>query len=258
MSSQLVTTSLVDGVLTVTIARPEARNSLNASVVQSLIKALSTATKSDTSKVIVLTGEGTEAFCAGADLKELYESTPQAKKGFFSDIGKLITVMSKCPKPIIAKVHGYALAGGCGLVGASDIVIASEDATFGLPEIHIGLVPMVVMVPLARVVEKRALTNMILTGENIDATTALRIGLVTKVCSKTSLDETVDQVARKLAKKSSSAILAAKKALFDVSEKSYAKTLRDFSERVGKLSNSPDAKEGMKAFIEKRVPVWSK
>ncbi len=253
---ELVLTSLREGVLTITINRAEARNALNASVVKNLIKSFTAASKDKKVRVVILRGAGESAFCAGADLKELNDAPPAGKRAFFASIAILLTAMAKCPKPIIAAVHGFALAGGCGLAAAADLTLAADDAIFGLPEIHIGLVPMIVMLPLHRAIGRKALSHLVLSGQNIDATEAKEIRLISKVYPKASLEREVETLAASLAKKSPVALAAAKKGLLDVGEGNYLTLLKSFADRVGTLSGSPDTKEGIAAFLEKRVPNW--
>jgi enoyl-CoA hydratase/carnithine racemase len=136
-----------------------------------------------------LGGTGNEAFCAGADISELvHHSSPDGRRAFFESISTLIEAIHRCPHPVIARVHGFALAGGCGLAAACDIVIASDEAVFGLPEVGIGLAPMIVMAPIHRAVGRRALAELVLTGERITAARAFEIGLVTKLLPKSDVD----------------------------------------------------------------------
>jgi methylglutaconyl-CoA hydratase len=243
-------------VASIIINRESVRNSLNASLVKELRHAIKFAAKNASVRSILLGGEGTKAFCAGADLKELHDFSTSKKRAFFQDLAHLITDMGKCTKPIVAKVHGFALAGGCGLAAAADIIIASDDAVFGLPEINIGIAPLVVMAPLHRAIGRRALTRLVLTGELIDAHTALSIGLVSKVVAKDFLDQEAVSIAEKLAERSPPALASAKKALYEVSEKDYFKVINDYALRVSALASSKDAEEGRLAFIEKRAPSW--
>jgi enoyl-CoA hydratase/carnithine racemase len=142
------------------------------------------------------------------------------------------------------------------LAACCDLVIASETAEFGLPEINLGFVPMVVMVPISRLISQRTLQQLVLCGERISATRAQEIGLITEVCKKEGLDARVNALAEKLASRSPLALAAAKSALHDVQDIAADKALSVFSERVTLLSLSDDTQEGFAAFVEKRAPNW--
>jgi enoyl-CoA hydratase/carnithine racemase len=208
---------------------------------------------------VVLSGAGTEAFCAGADIAELVNNpAPSARRAFFASIASLIEKINLCPVPVVARVHGFALAGGCGLAAACDITLASDDAVFGLPEVGIGLAAMVVMAPLSRVVQKKALTQMIMTGERISAARALEIGLVTAVHAKASLDSEADALCKRLIKQGPHALQASKQALLDVTEREYLPFLHELADRSALLSLGSEATEGLTAFTQKREPSWRK
>src|SRR5262249_22316129 len=144
-------TSLEDGVARLTLNRPEVRNALSRAMLQELETALATAEADPAARVIVLAGAGQAAFCAGADLKGVGDrgTTLQARESF-GTLARILESIARMRTPVIAQVHGWALAGGCGLAAGCDLVIASEDARFGLPEIKVGLLPLIVMAPILR------------------------------------------------------------------------------------------------------------
>lgn len=247
------------GIISITINRPEARNSLTKETIQLLSKAIDTAASTTTARVILLAGAGTEAFCAGADISELINNpSPTFRREFFGSIATLIEKIQTCPLPVVASVHGYALAGGCGLAAACDITLASDDAIFGLPEASIGLAAMVVMAPLSRVVQRKALSHLLLTGERISSARALEIGLVSRVHPKASLNTEAKSVCETLVKQGPNALKASKEALLQVTEQDYLPFLHELADRSALLSLGSEATEGLTAFTQKRQPSWRK
>ena len=153
-------------------------------------------------------------------------------------------------------MHGFALAGGCGLAAACDITIASDDAVFGLPEVRIGLAPLVVMAPISRVVGHKALSQLVLTGERISAVRALEIGLVNRIVPPVLLNAEALKLCQDIMQQGAAALRAAKAAMLDSSERDYLLSLHELADRSALLSLGLEAKEGMQAFIEKRQPSW--
>ena len=259
MTSAPVLVTEAAGIVSITINRPEARNSLSSLAIKLLTEAFDGVATNPLARCVVLSGAGTEAFCAGADIAELVNNpAPSARRAFFGSIASLIEKINLCPVPVVARVHGFALAGGCGLAAACDITLASDDAVFGLPEVGIGLAAMVVMAPLSRVVQKKALTQMIMTGERISAARALEIGLVTAVHAKASLDSETGALCKRLIKQGPHALQASKQALLDVTEREYLPFLHELADRSALLSLGSEATEGLTAFTQKREPSWRK
>jgi enoyl-CoA hydratase/carnithine racemase len=259
MASPSVLVNDSAGLVSITINRPEARNSLNSQTIQLLSEAFEGVATNPLARCVILSGAGSEAFCAGADIAELVQNpAPSARRAFFDSIASLIEKINLCPVPVVARVHGFALAGGCGLAAACDITLASDEAVFGLPEVGVGLAAMVVMAPLSRVVQKKALTHMIMTGERITAKRALEIGLVTTVHPKASLDSETEALCKKLIKQGPQALKASKQALLDVTEREYLPLLHELADRSALLSLGAEATEGLTAFTQKREPSWRK
>lgn len=257
MTSSTVLVNESTGIVSITINRPEARNSLNSQTITLLTEAFTAVSANPRARCVVLSGAGTEAFCAGADISELVQNpSPAARRTFFGSIASLIETINLCPVPVVARVHGFALAGGCGLAAACDITLAADDAVFGLPEVGVGLAAMVVMAPLSRVVQKKALTHMIMTGERITAQRAREIGLVTSVYPKASLDTETAHLCAKLSKQGPEALRASKQALLDVTEREYLPLLHELADRSALLSLGAEATEGLTAFTQKRAPSW--
>jgi len=182
VSYETLLASLTDGVACITLNRPEVRNALSRTMVAELEAALASFEADPAARVVVLAGAGDRAFCAGADLKGAGDrgTTLQARESF-GGLARILEAMARMRTPVIAQVHGFALAGGCGLAVGCDIVIASEDATFGLPEITLGLLPLIVMAPVLRAAGTKRGLPFVLSAENISAREALDIGLVSRV-----------------------------------------------------------------------------
>lgn len=251
-----ITTKLKNHILTITLNRPKSRNALSSELLDQLFAALHDL---DDANVVILTGSGTDAFCSGADLAELEKhSEAQERQLFFRHIASVIELINTVPVPVIAKVHGYALAGGCGIAAACDLVYASDKAVFGLPELQVGLGAMVVMAPIERVIGKRALSELLLTGSRIDAKRAKEINLVTDIFPKNKLDAQVELIAQKLAKNPPVATSLVKEAFQEVGEEPYSSALYKLADRSALLSLGQEAQEGIAAFKTKRAPIWPK
>jgi methylglutaconyl-CoA hydratase len=257
MSHPCVETETSGHLLTLRINRPQARNALTRETIRELTAVFSATHNTDSLRCVVLTGAGTEAFCAGADLSELESiPSPEDRRDFFHSVANLIASIRACPVPVIAGVHGFALAGGCGLVAACDIAIAADDAVFGLPEIAIGLAPMVVLAPLRQRVTPAALRLMALRGERFNAERALGAGLVSQVVKKALLEETVKTLCDGIISQGPKAVRATKKALQDVECATLHEQMLDLADRSALVSIGDEAVEGIAAFREKRAPSW--
>jgi len=249
---------IAEGVARVTLNRPEVRNALNAALLGELESALRRLEDDPSARVIVLRGAGDRAFCAGADLKHVSDrgTTLQARESF-GGLARILEAMARMRTPVIARVHGYALAGGCGLAAGSDIVIAADDAVFGLPEIKVGLLPLIVMAPILRAVGRKRGMLMILSGAPVSAREALEMGLVSRVVPRAELDAEVDALARTLAGYSPTALGLAKEAEATAPDMEYGAALRYLRELITLVALSDDAREGIAAFFDKRPPRFS-
>jgi enoyl-CoA hydratase/carnithine racemase len=247
-----------DGVLTLTINREDRRNALNRAVLESLEAAFAAADEDAEVRAIVLRGAGEKAFCAGADLAEmLSHESIEASRRHFDGLARVIRRMHAIGPPVIARVPGYALAGGFGLAVACDFTIASESAQFGLPEIGIGILPLMVSAPLYRALgSRKALLDLVLTGRRVPAREAHALGLVTRVVPDAELDATVGELAATLASHSPTAVRLGKEAIYTMTELEYDAALRYLREAIVLTSRTEDAAEGIRAFFEKRKPVW--
>ncbi|HEU4366920.1 MAG TPA: enoyl-CoA hydratase-related protein [Methylomirabilota bacterium] len=250
-------TALENGVARITLNRPEVRNALSRTMVQELEAALAAWEVDAAARVIVLAGAGDRAFCAGADLKGVGDrgTTLQARESF-GGLARILEAITRMRTPVIAQVHGYALAGGCGLAAGCDVVIAADDAVFGLPEITVGLLPLVVMAPILRAVGRKRGMLMILSGETVTAREALEMGLVSRVVPRAELGRETGALAARLATFSPAAVALAKEAASTIQDMEYGKALRYLRELITLVGLSDDAREGIEAFFARRAPQW--
>jgi len=246
------------GVRTVAIDREAARNALDRATLDELEAALAAARSADV-RVVVLRGAGTQAFSAGADLKELLaHRTLDDRRRHFDGVARVIRAMHELGAPVVARVQGFALAGACGLAAAADFTIAGESAVFGLPEIGIGLLPMVVSAPILRATgSRKVVLDLVLTGRRVRADEAQRLGLATRVVPDERLDAEVDALAGELAALSPAALRLGKEAVYTMAEMEYGAALRYLREMIVLAASTDDAREGVEAFFEKRSPRWT-
>ena len=244
------------GVLRLTMNRPEARNALSAALMSALLDALGRAAKEPQARVVVIAGSGT-AFCAGHDLRELRtDQRRETYESVFAQCSELMLAIVRLPKPVIAEVHGVATAAGCQLVATCDLAVAAEDARFATPGVNIGLFCSTPMVALTRAVGRKAAMEMLLTGKLVDAATAQAIGLVNRVVPRNSLRDAVDGLAREIAGKSALTVAIGKEAFYRQAELDLAAAYRYAAEVMTTNMLARDAGEGIDAFLAKRPPVW--
>ncbi len=246
-------------IATLTIDREEKRNALDRATLGVLEAELSAIASDASVHVVVLRGAGDRAFCAGADLAEvLGHANIEESRRHFDGVARVMAAMQRCPQPVITRVPGFALAGGCGLAVAGDFTIASSDAVLGLPEIGIGLLPLMVSVPILRATgSRKVLLDLVLTGRRVDADEALRLGLVTRVVAPERLDAEIAELCATLASHSPQALRMGKEALYTMAEMEADAAMKYLRESIILVSRTDDAQEGIKAFFEKRKPVWT-
>jgi enoyl-CoA hydratase/carnithine racemase len=263
MNESPITDVLVEmrgAVCWITINRPAARNALNADVSQAIRDGLLQASQNKDCRAIVLTGAGDKAFCAGADLvktggKSVFEVDFANPRHFM--VG-LLKQMDECPLPLIARVNGHAMAGGLGLVCACDLAVSTDSATFGTPEPKVGISPMMILPHMMRVLPRKKLRELCLTGEPLTAADALEYGLVNYVVPAAELDAKLDWLLQRIIDKSPTGLKLGKQALQAMDNLSLSEGLGYAEVMLPVLSSTPDAKEGMQAFREKRQPVWKR
>lgn len=253
-----------DGVLLVTIDRPEARNAISMEMTEELIRIWTDFRDDPKARVAILTGADDKSFCAGADLKEVgdyYRSmTPEERREKARTEPGLggITRNLDPGKPIIAAINGHCLAGGLELALACDIRIASENATFGLPEVRWGLMPGAGgSQRLARLIPMGAALEMLMTGDAIDAATAAACGLVNRVLPQARLLDEAFDIARRICRAAPLSVQAVRLAAYGGLEMSLEDALELEQECAEPLRQSEDVHEGLKAFAEKRDPDWA-
>ena len=246
-----------DGIATITINRPQALNAMNKETIPEFLSRLEDAEKDENVRVLVITGAGEKAFCAGLDLKTVkgitvIEAVEMSRLG-----QKLTLAIEELGKPVIAAINGYALGGGLELAMACDIRIASENARIGQTEVNVGLIPgWGGTQRLPRLVGKGTAKELIFTGKMIDAKTAERIGLINKVVPPEKLRSAVEELAKVIMGKPPIAIRLAKELINSSIETDQGAGLVHEAEAFGILSSTEDYREGVSAFIEKRKPEY--
>jgi methylglutaconyl-CoA hydratase len=260
MSQTKILTSLDGGVLTLTLDGPERRNALNDEAMAALDTAMDRAERDDAVRAVVLAAVGV-SFCAGMDvgqLRTVTSATPAASIEHATKMAESMCRLATLGKPTIAAVQGSAYGGGVGLVAACDIVIAADTARFALTEVRLGLLPGLVAPMMAAAIGARAARRLLLTGQSIDAQEALRLGLVHEVVPPEKLAATVAETAEQLRAGSTATIAATKRLLADPALKfPDPRSVRPIAELVMAHRGSPDAQEGIAAFLEKRKPSWA-
>jgi methylglutaconyl-CoA hydratase len=238
------------GIVRLTLNRPEQRNALDAELAGALTVAVQAASADESVRVIVLAGTGS-AFCAGARLDRLLDASARGDvagvTASFGVVERVYRALLAARPPVIAAVHGPALAGGAGIVGASDLAIASDRASLGYPEVLLGLTPGMVMTLLVRQAGLRAALDLALTGRRVTAHDALHLGLLTEVVPADQLDGRVDELARHLAALSPAAVAATKRWAWTLAE--AGQLLEQGRDLSALLALSADAREGMRGFF---------
>jgi enoyl-CoA hydratase/carnithine racemase len=252
---ELVLLSITDGVALVVINREKRRNALSPDTIGQLVDAFATIKARTEARVVVLRGAGDAAFCAGADLVKIDgdEDDIQQARGA---LGRLFLDMWSLGKPIIARVAGYALAGGLGLAMATDMIVASEDAVFGTPEITVGLWPFMIMVPLLRSMPTKIALELMMTGRRISAREGQQLGFVNDVVPLSDLDARVAALATDLASKPPEAMRLGRDAFYELQDDETGAVLDRLNAQLTIALGTDDAREGLAAFAAKRRPNW--
>jgi methylglutaconyl-CoA hydratase len=250
-----VLVSVSDGVATLTLNRPDKRNALDAETVQALHESVLAMDRTADVRVMVLRGAGPD-FCAGADLEQLERiaagADPLENIADATALGDLFIAMRRAAKPIIAAVHGHALAGGAGLATAADLIVASESATFGYPEVKLGFVPAMVTALLRRSVGEKIAFELITLGTTFGAPDGARLGLVARVFPDDHFGPESETFVREMAARSTSAIQLCKRLLYGIDGASFESAIAHGAEINAIARATPDCQEGVRRFLEKR------
>jgi enoyl-CoA hydratase/carnithine racemase len=246
-----------DGIATLTLNRPKARNALSLGLMEALDATLTSTVTDPTVHVVIIAGAG-PAFCAGHDMREMRATpTREAYEAVFALCSRVMQRIVALPKPVIARVHGAASAAGCQLVATCDLAVAGESAQFATPGVNIGLFCSTPMVALSRAVGRKAAMEMLLTGDLIDAHRAREIGLVNRVVPDGELDAAVNSLARQIAGKSPLTLAIGKAAFYGQVELDLAAAYAMTAEVMTRNMLAHDAEEGIDAFLDKRPAVWT-
>ncbi len=249
--------STANGVATLTLNRPAARNALSIALMTSLESALAEIDTDPAIRVVVLAGNG-PAFCAGHDLREMRaDARREIHAALFAQCSRLMLQLQSLRQPVIARVHGIATAAGCQLVATCDLAVAAETARFATPGVNIGLFCSTPLVALTRSIGRKAAMEMLLTGDMIDAPTAKVLGLINRVVPEAELDQQVANLAAGIAAKSPLTLAIGKRAFYAQADMKVAEAYAYAAEIMTKNLQARDAAEGIDAFLAKRQPVWS-
>jgi methylglutaconyl-CoA hydratase len=241
------------GVNRIVLNNPDRRNALNATLVAELKDALALAEADDRVRVVGLSGAGPD-FCAGADLKEVQAAIEEGVLASLADaesLGELLLLLRRMGKPVVALVHGRALAGGCGLATACDLILASDDAQFGYPEVKLGFVPAMVMAILRRLVGEKVAFELVALGDAVNAEEARRLGLVNRVYARAEFEKGGEEFLAHLASRSASALALSKRLLYQIDGVSFESAIRAGAEVNAFARLTDDCQEGIRRFLER-------
>ncbi len=244
-------------VTTVALARPSVRNAFNAAVIAEVTEAFRAVP--ERARVVVLRGEG-PAFCAGADVEWMRKSRDCSEEQNARDaaaMAAMFRAVDECPKPVVGRIHSFALGGGTGLAACCDIVVASEDAQFGFTEVRLGIMPGIISSFVLPKIGASAARRLFLTGERFGAEEGRRIGLVHEVAKADALDARVDAVVKELLAAGPKAAVEAKRLIRDLLGRPRDEAVPETVRRIARLRVTPEAQEGLGAFLEKRKPNWA-
>ncbi|GGY06090.1 enoyl-CoA hydratase/isomerase family protein [Paludibacterium paludis] len=249
-------------VATVWLNRPDVHNAFNDILIGELTHAVESLQKNESVRVIVLAGRG-KSFCAGADLdwmRRAAEFTEQENRRDANALALLFRTLYRSPKPVIARIHGPAIAGGTGLAAAADIVIATDKAVFGLSEVRLGLIPATIGPYVAEAIGPRQARRYFLSAERIDVERARQLGLVHEVVAEEALDDTVAAIAGELVRGGPYAQRECRELLETLAQGSPWDDglLEDTASRIAAIRVTPEAREGLNAFFEKRPANWNR
>jgi enoyl-CoA hydratase len=240
-----------------TIDREERRNALSPDVIGGLVDSLASATTDDRVRVLVLTGSGDRAFCAGGDIGGFQQAAQdQDVESAPAAISRLLDALWWHPKPTIARVNGKALGGGFGLMLACDLAVAADDVEVGTPEIDLGLWPHVITAVIQRRVPRALALELMLTGRRMSADEAARWGLVNRVVPRAELEASVQELVDSISSKSPHVIRLGKRSFAGAEDKPWGRAIDHLKEKLAENLRAEDLIEGVSAFLQKRKPDW--
>ena len=239
----------------IVLNRPERRNALSLELMEEVVGALRAVSAHPDVRVVVIEGAG-PAFSAGHDLAEMIGREDAFLRELFSTCTVMMETIHELPQPVIAKVHGIATAAGCQLVAACDLAVAASEARFATPGVKIGLFCSTPMVPISRAVGRKRAMEMLLTGEPINARTALDWGLVNRVVPASELETAIQELVAAITRSSAYVVATGKQAFYNQIDRSEHDAYRHCGVVMTKNALAADAQEGMSAFLQKRQPVW--
>ena len=251
--SERVLLAVQGGVLTVTLNRPEKKNAIDTPMIAALLGAIERADLDAEVRVVALRGSGAD-FCAGMDLNELLASadkTVEENRQAALRFGEIFIRIRRLPKPVVAVVHGRALAGGCGLATACDLLVAAESAKLGYPEVQRGFVPAIVMTLLKRTVGEKVAFDLAATGRILSAPEAAELGLVSRVYEDSDFEEQVGEVLRALAASSASALAFTKQQFYQLDGLRFEDGIRLGADVNAVSRTTPDFRATLQTFLRK-------
>jgi enoyl-CoA hydratase len=242
-------------VATIILNRPDQRNPLSGTMLRDLAASFRWAQAEPEVRVVVLTGAGDRAFCAGADLGSFDAEMTDLERHRTRDLFvELFTIMAQLGKPIVGRINGHALAGGLGLACSCDILVSTDTATFGTPEINVGIWPMMIQAILSRNIPRKVLLEMEMLGDRWTATQMQAIGVINRVVPHDQLDAAVNEITERLAAKSPVAMRLGRDSFYRQQDMEFQAALDYLQSQFTLVTLSDDAQEGIKAFLEKRQP----
>lgn len=249
-----VRVSRSEGVGRITLARPEKRNALDRQMADEIVQALESLAADADTRVVVIDAEGDD-FCAGADLDALESLIGADREAQLADaraLGRVFTSIRQLAVPVVAAVHGRALAGGAGLATACDIVLAHPEATFAYPEVRIGFVPAMVMTILRRIVPERQAFDLAMTGRSVSATEAEKLGLVSRVMPEEMFGARVDEICQSIAKSPREAVRRTKKLFYELEGRPFESGIAHGAQANAEARMTEDFKTGVQRFLQRK------
>ena len=258
MPYETIRYEVADAVATIALDQPETRNALSDALLDELLDALAVARDDEAVRCVVLASTHDRVFSSGGDLGGFSADVPLVHRHAASDrFPRLFNTIGELGKPVICAARGHVLAGALGLALACDLVIAGERATFGTPEINVGLFPFMIAALIGRNVGRKKMTELLLLGERVDAQEALRLGIVNRVVAAEDFDAAVADWSAKLAAKSPVLMKLGRDALFAQQDMAYGEALEYLRGQLALALSTDDAREGMAAFLDRREPRWT-